>query len=113
MTEQEKLRSKELEDLLIVLEAANNGHIPIEVLACDDPRGADPVIKISTWVITVFNDAGSWDYIDKAVAPSGNKYTYEDLNKWDAHYNSDRVLWGLTNFSPDSYDHWGLDEYFI
>jgi hypothetical protein len=51
------------------------------------------------WTLTIFNDAGCFDYIDSAEDPSGNELDYEDIA---AEEQIER---------PESADSWGILEY--
>jgi hypothetical protein len=53
------------------------------------------------WKITVFNDAGCFDYIEAAVHPSGAELDYEDING-----SPDKVE------GPKRDEFWGILEYF-
>lgn len=48
------------------------------------------------WKLTVFNDAGDWDYLESAEDPRGNTLDYEDINDDEPIEGPDNhLLWGL------------------
>lgn len=52
------------------------------------------------WRITVFDDAGNWDYIDNIVAPDGRVLNWDyfhswmtELTDWSPSVTSIRTIW--------------------
>lgn len=93
-----------IEQLLAALKLADAGLIPIEFVnrKAFDKRGAYwscPVFRVAGYRFEVFNDCGSWDYIDHIVTADGMKYGYDDLPG------------SLCNWQPQAYSTWGLEEW--
>lgn len=74
-----KLKMKER--LAAVLEGIDNGDIQLDVVG-ETPKevfaGNVEYLTDNGWRIWVFCDCNEWDYIDKAIAPDGERFEFED-----------------------------------
>lgn len=72
-----------------VLQDADNGLLKIVQLdhSWKEVYAGNVIFKIEGgWLIEVFNDCDSWDYMDKITTPEGDVYSFnqiaEGLNEW-------------------------------
>lgn len=98
-------------EFLKELDTIHQEQVPLEFVSGDEDRWGTAQFKTARgWLITVFIDAGSWDYIETATTPSGivlcdsNGYgEATDAEYLDATfgtiYNPDeaeqRTVWGI------------------
>lgn len=47
--------------------------------------GGNVVFQVGGWTFTIFNDCGSWDYVDSFTAPDGRAADFDDLNVNEEH----------------------------
>lgn len=86
--------SSTVDDLLVVLNAIDRGETvpqwqpPVEDRSREESADwdrwcGDVTFTADGWRIVVFNDCGSWDYIDHVVSPSGDRVEFGNLPFWE------------------------------
>lgn len=72
--------------LIEVLELVDSGKEEVRYTGtnpeADVFSGNVPFESASGWRIVVFIDCGDWDYVDRAISPSGEEYDFDDLPDW-------------------------------
>ncbi len=115
MTENEELR------VLDMLAKADAGEHRIEAVSGDFRlRWGNYVFKVHTdegvWVVVVFNDCNSWDYIDTVTDPSGQSWEWADYNGAPSDpllilIDDDHIISrAVADWAPKNHARWGPGE---
>ena len=66
---------------------AVRGEVPIRLtdprLSWDYVYAGNVEFDIGGWIITIFNDCDSYDYVDTAISPDGRKWEFPEWNMAD------------------------------
>jgi hypothetical protein len=71
------------------LYAVNQGRVPVAAINDVDGHGNYEFVLSNGWHVFVFDDCGTWDYIDHLVAPTGEHIRGERFHC----FNPDDAKW--------------------
>lgn len=91
-------------EVLAVLEAIDRGDMTVAVLDdWDDVFAGEVRFAASNgWVLWVFNDCDSWDYLDRAESPDGRVWDYPDEDNDPRSY----TITNPAHWRPENRQRW-------